>query len=92
MTAARRLSDLSVPASCRRLAVAVLLGHLGDLLLGRKGIGCRFGQGFRFAVPRPAEQITAMLTTDALAGMRDEPGDEHSDDHEDADEQAAAAG
>src|SRR5436309_722448 len=44
MTAARRLSDLSVPASCRRLAVAVLLGHLGDLLLGRKGIGCRFGQ------------------------------------------------
>src|SRR6266498_3590926 len=44
MTGARRPSDLSVPASYRRLALAVLLGHLGDLLLGRKGIGPRFGQ------------------------------------------------
>jgi diguanylate cyclase (GGDEF)-like protein len=38
-----------------------------------RSLGCRFGQGFRFAVPRPAEQITAMLESDSLAGMRDEP-------------------
>jgi diguanylate cyclase (GGDEF)-like protein len=37
-----------------------------------RSLGCRYGQGFRFAVPRPAEQITAMLATDALAGLRDE--------------------
>jgi diguanylate cyclase (GGDEF)-like protein len=38
-----------------------------------RSLGCRFGQGFRFAVPRPADQITAMLANDALASMRDEP-------------------
>jgi diguanylate cyclase (GGDEF)-like protein len=36
-------------------------------------LGCRYGQGFRFAVPRPAEAITAMLESDSLASMRDEP-------------------
>ena len=40
--------------------------------------------------PRPAEQITSMLTTDALAGMRDEPLDGHTDDR--AGEHAAATG
>jgi diguanylate cyclase (GGDEF)-like protein len=37
-----------------------------------RDLGCRFGQGFRFAVPRPADQITAMLESDSLAGMREE--------------------
>ena len=37
-----------------------------------RSLGCRFGQGFRFAVPRPAEQITAMLQSDSLAAMREE--------------------
>ena len=40
-----------------------------------RSLGCRFGQGFRFAVPRPADQITAMLESDSLAAMRDEPAE-----------------
>jgi EAL domain-containing protein (putative c-di-GMP-specific phosphodiesterase class I) len=38
-----------------------------------RDLGCKLGQGFRFAVPRPADQMTAMLESDSLAAMREEP-------------------
>ncbi|MGN6473080.1 MAG: EAL domain-containing protein, partial [Mycobacteriales bacterium] len=75
----RSILDLAVAFDLETVAEGI---ETTEQLRTLRSLGCRFGQGFRFAVPRPAEQITSMLTSDALAGMRDEP----------AHEPAAAAG
>jgi diguanylate cyclase (GGDEF)-like protein len=79
----RSILDLALAFDLETVAEGI---ETTDQLRTLRSLGCRFGQGFRFAVPRPAEQITSMLTTDALAGMRDEQTDDHADEH------AAAAG
>ncbi|HVT65560.1 MAG TPA: EAL domain-containing protein [Mycobacteriales bacterium] len=83
----RSILDLALAFDLETVAEGI---ETTDQLRTLRSLGCRFGQGFRFAVPRPAEQITSMLTTDALAGMRDERLDDAADDA--ADEHAAAAG
>ncbi|HVS69517.1 MAG TPA: EAL domain-containing protein [Mycobacteriales bacterium] len=76
----RSILDLALAFDLETVAEGI---ETTDQLRTLRSLGCRFGQGFRFAVPRPAEQITSMLTTDALAGMREESVDEQA---------AAAAG
>ncbi|HVT20863.1 MAG TPA: EAL domain-containing protein [Mycobacteriales bacterium] len=71
----RSILDLALAFDLETVAEGI---ETTDQLRTLRSLGCRFGQGFRFAVPRPAEQITAMLTTDALAGMRDDHADEHA--------------
>jgi diguanylate cyclase (GGDEF)-like protein len=76
----RSILDLAVAFDLETVAEGI---ETTEQLRTLRSLGCHFGQGFRFAVPRPAEQITSMLTTDALSGMREE---------EPAGQPAAAAG
>ncbi|HWC33856.1 MAG TPA: EAL domain-containing protein [Mycobacteriales bacterium] len=69
----RSILDLALAFDLETVAEGI---ETTDQLRTLRSLGCRFGQGFRFAVPRPAEQITSMLTTDALAGMREEPAEQ----------------